>query len=254
MDTPRKRIGIWRAACLLLMLAACALKPADDAAVRRVFDRVRAGDSAGVAAQFAPESRSPELVAQLEAVHDMLPATAATSVRTLNWSKFAGADGATTINAIQEYAYPDRVLLVQTEITFSARAASPVVHGFLVRELTPEEARGTRFTLRGKSPLHYTVLAFLGFSVALMAASIIATLRARNFRRKWLWCIVSVVTVSGLSLNWNTGALALLANVGLINAGVMRGANPLAPWTVFAGLPLGAVIVFVLLSVRPRAP
>ena len=248
----------WARACaalVLLALAACGPAPADDAQVRAVFEDVRAGNVDAVAGRLSANVQAPERAAQLAAMRAAIPQTPPTSVKTLNWSRLdsAGADGKSQIiSAVQRYDYPGRVLVVETTLLSAPGDAKPRIDRFFIRVLTPREAAGTVFTLTGQSPLHYTVLAFLGFSVALMLAAIVATIAARNFRYKWLWCIVSLVTVSGLALNWNTGTLAIPAKIGLINAGVMRAADPAAPWIVSAGFPVGAMLVFLLLAARRR--
>ena len=244
------------AAFLLLALAACAPAPADDAQIHAVFEQVRAGDVDAVAGRLSAGVQAPDRAAQLAAMRAAIPQTPPTAIRTLNWTRFdsVGTNGKShTISAVQRYDYPDKVLVVETSLVSAPGDAAPRIDKFFIRVLTPREAAGTAFTLTGQSRLHYTVLAFLGFSLALMLAAIVATIAARNFRFKWLWCIVSLVTVSGLALNWNTGALSIPIKIGLINAGVVRAADPTAPWIVSAGFPVGAMLVFALLATRRRA-
>lgn len=253
--TPWARLG---AALALMALAACArtLAPDDDACLQAVFEQVRAGEVDAVAARLGPGVRGPGRAAQLAAMRAAIPAGAPTSITVVSWSAIdtASAGGRQhVVSAVRRYDYPGKVLLVETMLSSDPGAPAPTIEKFFIRVLTPQEAGGKPFSLRGQSPLHYTVLAFLGFSVALMIAAIVATIIARNFRRKWLWCLVSLVTVSGLKLDWDTGALTIPAKIGLVSAGVIR-LGPSAPWIVVAGFPAGAMLVFVLLSMRRRTP
>ncbi len=238
------------AAPFCLALFACGPKAGEEEAVRAVFDQVRAGDFEGIDSKLSPELVTPQTREQFEMLRrDFIPTATPNEVARLNWSWVAVAGGDRTTTAIHQYTYEDRILIVTT-VTVTHPDGNVNVAGFHINRLEPAAAQANEFELAGKPTHQIIFLACLAASVALMAIALFGTIFTRSFKRRWLWAIVSLLGAPVLAMNWATGDWETRFSLGLINAGVMRGLSPLAPWIVQFHIPIGALVVLSLLLPR----
>ena len=100
------------------------------------------------------------------------------------------------------------------------------------------------FTLSGKSPGHYVVLAMALAVPAFIVWTIVLCIRTR-MGRKWLWIVFILIGATSLSLNWTTGQTGFqLISFHIPGAGISK-LGLYAPWVVKVSFPLGAVIFLV---------
>lgn len=105
-----------------------------------------------------------------------------------------------------------------------------------------------RFTLAGKSALHFAFLLAAAGSFATIAVALFLLIRTPGVRRKWLWGVGACLGVGQIAIDWTTGQVHLnpiflqLFGAMFVKAGVGM------PWLVGFGLP---VVALVILFRRP---
>ncbi|HEY0257950.1 MAG TPA: hypothetical protein VGC39_10945 [Candidatus Methylacidiphilales bacterium] len=105
-----------------------------------------------------------------------------------------------------------------------------------------------RFTLEGKGPLHYVVLALTVLIPLFILYALILCIRS-PIRRKWLWILFILFGFLKLRFDWTSGLYDFqLLSVSLFGAGVFQ-SGPYSPWIFSLAIPVGAI---VFLSLRRR--
>jgi hypothetical protein len=108
-----------------------------------------------------------------------------------------------------------------------------------------------KFTLNGKSPVHYLVL----LGAVLSATLCVATAVVAGIRRRWAWMIGCLFGVCQLTLNWATGAIFFSPiHVSLLGAGFLKGLGAADPWFLSVAIPLPAILFWALGKWRPKPP
>jgi hypothetical protein len=125
------------------------------------------------------------------------------------------------------------------------------VIGFHWQPLATSLEAANSFTLTHKSFKH---LGFLLLAILAAAASIGGAVLALRTRLGWRWVLLSLLGVTKISLNWNTGGLQVQPiAVQLFSAGFLR-PGFVGPWLISFSLPLGALLVFVKWRRKTRIP
>lgn len=237
---------------LCVLLAACgALKadPAREGQADQTLNRVIAGDQAGFLAEAAPEMAAPEFPAQFAQMRRLLPAQPPTSGRSVQWNHQVGSAGEQYL-LVREYHTPDRVIVGQT-IFRKANGARWVVQRFDFRIATNAELQVNRFTLSGKSPLQYAVLA----GAIIVPLFCLVTSGFAAFRRRWGWTALSLLGFMTLQIDWATGAWSFQPlSFLLLGAAFAKNASAFAPWVFSVAVPIGAALFWGLRKNRPKPP
>ena len=245
------RLMTWLGLSMALVMAAgCSIKnapgtPKDaDAAAVRTYDQVVAGDVAGLQAPGTPEMQGPEVPAAVAQLRTLIPKTAPTASRTLCWQLFYGTGGEQA-SIIREYTYATHVALADTTLARPAAGKPWRVKGFNVRVATNAELEANRFTLNGRTPLHYAVLAGAILSPLICLLGFFTVLRAPKFKWKWAFAILSLLAFVQFSINWATGAFTFSpVYFQLLGAGAVTGGSVFDAWVISFSLPIGAAIGF----------
>jgi hypothetical protein len=253
---------------LVLALVGCDQKaaferfiPKEEAALgQRVIAQIKAQDYAAVEAQLAPALQSPDLRQKLEETARLIPAGEPVSVQTVgartNTTHLSGAASpVTTYGLTFEYQYKDSWSLA--DIVLERRDGKITVLG--VHVLPPRtqslEAENA-FTLAGKGALHYIVLTLAVAIPLFVIYALVACIRTRMPKRKWLWLLFIAVGLVQFQFNWTTGAWNVwLLSFALLGAGFSK-AGFAAPWVFTLAFPLGAVLFLLKRRsfTRPDAP
>lgn len=116
------------------------------------------------------------------------------------------------------------------------------VEGVSARTLERSLEEQTRFTLAGKSPIHYfwLVLTAVCGIVSLGTMGFIAS--RRGMPRRWRWALASIIGVSPVDLNWATGLTGVRPFSLQLGAAAFMHAGRYAPWIITFALPLGAIV------------
>ena len=239
-------IAVWIAACNPF-----ARDASSDAEARAVFDRIRHHQDDAFTASLAPRLRTTEALAQLAAIHRLLPAGAPRG-RTIVGTNTVTFNGDRTISTTDEYDYGDHSVLVQ--IRMQGRSSEPewLVQGFHVDVASSAQLAANDFTLGGKGFSEYLFFVAMIGVPAIMLVAVVKVLRASGLRRKWLWIAAACLGVYGATMNWTTGALTLNPlSVQLLGTAALRGSSRFAPWLLTTSLPVGAVLILAGIWANP---
>jgi hypothetical protein len=241
-----------KALFLLLLPALCAcsligLSAQQDADLRAVFDRVRAGDLAGVEAAFDPQYRTPALVQGLPLMKTQIPAGAAKG-RLLKGVVEKDKQGRVNYGGIYEYDFPQEAILAQVEMRQDAAGHKAIV-GFHLQQAAPHVADAYGFGLTGKKYYQYAFLVLVALSPILGVWGLVALWRAPDIKWKILWVAAMLIGFMDLTMDWTTGDVVL--NVVDIHVLWLKAARfgPLSPWMITTSLPLASIAF--LLGYRP---
>lgn len=236
------------AALALLLCFAC--NTHDDSGVaRQAYEDLREGRYEAVEARLEPHRRTAQNRAGMERIRaTLIPPGEPVTVRRLS------AEGFTTprerhLMVRDEYGYTARVVIATTRIAWRddepARITALSIRTYS-RIAIAREAPKLSWTDATRTHRYFAAVALS--SVGLMAFAVVGVLVTRGFRRKWLWCLVSLVGVGVFRLDWGEGEWTFEpAFVSIVGAGVSRGPLPFDPWIAYFHVPAGALLVLALL-------
>ncbi|TPW06654.1 MAG: Uncharacterized protein FD125_127 [bacterium] len=249
---------------LTLCLGACALPSVDqerEAQADRVYEAVRRNDVAAVKAIGTPALETQDLAGAFREMQGHVHASAPTDATTIGWSSNTSTAAGTTYSIVRRYTHPEG--LVETEALMvrdgsgvwridgfrAVRVSEAAVQG--AEKAAAEQAAAARFTLTGKSPAHYLILAGAVLSASLCLVSAVVA----GVRRRWGWMILNLFGVGQFTLNWTTGAFAFQPiYFTLFGAGILKGMGPADPWMLMAALPIPAILFWSLGRWRKKTP
>ena len=222
------------------------------------LERLAAQDYAAIEAAFDPRVKQADMRQALEQVHALLPKEAPLGREPMYWNfqkKLNTADDGTNdriANVSVQYAYPSsRWMLVSASL--SGEPGNFRLTGFHVQPLPASLADINAFTLQDKGVLHYLTLLMQLASLGIALLAFVACIRTKGLKRKWLWAVCTLMTVSSFTLNWTTGETGFqLVQVHFLGWSALR-AGWLGPWIMTVPFPLGA-LVFLWKLRRRQAP
>lgn len=237
--------------CVMALATACTALKADqarEAQADQALSQTASGDVEGAIGQLAPGVDRQSAPAAIAAMRAMLPTAPPPTGRTVNWTHNNGSGGE-SYRLVREYDYPAHVVLSETMmIKVDGRW---LIQAFHIRVATDAELKETAFTLEGKGPLHYGVLA----GMIIVPSLVVATVGFALYRRRWGWAFLALFGVMALQLNWATGAWGFMPiHFQLLGAGFFKAGSVFAPWILTVGFPLGAVLFWALGKNRPKPP
>lgn len=230
-----------------LVLAACDQEamfdkfvPKEEAALaKQVISQLAARDYESVEAQLDPSLRAPDLRSKLEEMARQVPSGEPTNIRTVG-AHTNSMNSVTSFNLTFEYQYKDSWLLANAVL--ERRNGKIVVQGIHFTPRTRSLESENAFTLTGKSALHYAVLALAVAIPLLVAYALVACVRTKIPKRKWLWLLFVAVGLVQFQFNWTTGAWGIQPiSFALLGAGFSK-AGPVAPYIFTLAFPLGALV------------
>ncbi|RYF93192.1 MAG: hypothetical protein EON95_09825 [Caulobacteraceae bacterium] len=232
----------------MLLPAGCSMnqppgtpKDAELAAIK-TYEQVVAGDVAGLQARGTKDLQGPEAGAAVLQLQALIPKTTPTSSRTLRWQLFNGTGGEQA-SIVREYVYATHVALADTTLARPASGRPWQVRGFNVRVATNAELAAAKFSLAGRSPLHYLVLAGAILSPLACLFGLVTVLRAPKFKWKWAFAILSLLGFVQFSINWASGAFNVSPiSFQLLGAGALSGGSAFDSWVISFSLPIGAAV------------
>lgn len=242
---------------LLLMAAACnqsdiwqkVALPGDRALAKSYIDLLRQRRYADIEAVADPIIRDELFRDTLVRMASLIPAGEPKSVTLVGATRTNTPDWS-TVNLSYEYEFPARWLVINVALKKHGRDVTIV--GFNVYPEPTSLEEHNRFSLDGKTGIHYLALILAVIFPSLTLYSLVVCARTRLRGRKWPWILFIVVGIGKFAVNWSTGQWVLvLPAIQLFSASAI--ARPYGPWTLAVSLPLGAVI-FLLLKSDLSAP
>jgi len=211
----------------------------DVALAKRVFDHIRIGDIESVRPMLGPD-----IASEADTIHERLAARI--SLREGGAPELYGyrrwtANGMETVIVSLQSVYPDdSVLLFTTQ--FKKDGGKTVIDTIQFNYYSSIDLQVHDFTLEDRSPVHYAFLALLAATALFILWTFILCLRTPiSPIRKLVWCVVILVTVGQVNLDWTSGALSgTVASISLLRISFTQA--PIGPWIFGWGFPLGAML------------
>ncbi|WEK56803.1 MAG: hypothetical protein P0Y52_09600 [Candidatus Brevundimonas phytovorans] len=240
-------------AAVVMMLSACALPQADPARVeqgREAYEWVRDGNVEALSSQSTTTMRPQITAPALADLGRCAVAGKPASSRVVSWSSNVVAGGTSTYEVTQLLEYTQQNVLVSARMMRQGEGPW-LIDGIHLNVVSPAQvAAASGFSLQGKSPLHYAVLA----GVVLAPLLCLVTAGVAAWRRRWGWMAASLFGVAQIALNWSNGAWQFQPiNVAFLSAAAVKGPGVLEPWILMVWLPLPALLFWILKRYRTKA-
>jgi len=216
--------------------------PEDEALAKNYINFLRGNKFELIEKDFDPSLKGPNIRETLVSMAALMPAQQPISVKVVGAQvsnlSMNGKNSSNT-NITFEYQFPGKWLLVN--VATQKKDGGFSIVGFRVTPITDSLENLNRFTLTGKSPLHYAVLMLAILFPLFILCVLVLCIRTKMEKRKWLWIIFIVLGVGQFAVNWTTGQWNLnLLHLQLLGAGAF---SPLyGAWIVSVSLPLGAIV------------
>ncbi len=241
------KMRIWAVLLAVLMLAGCDQKawferfiPKDDVEFSQNFISLFPAHSFdAITAKLDPAQASGTTREQLERIASQFPGEAPLDVEVVG-SQVTSRPQGTATHLTFQYHYPDKWLLVS--VLLNKQGDSTLVAGLNVQPIRDSLENINRFTLDGKSLVHYLMLA-LAIAIPLFVIyALVLCIRTPMPRRKWLWVLFILFGFMNLNLNWTSGQMSFWPlYFQLLGAGLLRN-SMVGPWLLSVSLPLGAIV------------
>jgi hypothetical protein len=150
------------------------------------------------------------------------------------------------------YEYEFSHLWVLVQFSWVRADGNLRILNFHVNSSRDSLAQRNAFTFKGTGPVHYVVLLLGTVALAVSLTSLVACIRTKNLKRRWLWIIFIIFGIGAFSVNWTTGAYQIaFLRVQLLSFSAFAPAGE--PWTVAVSVPVGAVVFLERLRRRRSA-
>ena len=241
-------LGILLAGCDQAAIVDKIATQEEQAFVRQQVEHLRARRFKALEASLDKSKIGPDARETLEKMAAVFPAGEPRSVEIVGVQKLYRKNGTTELRVTIEYGFADRWLLAR--LIVPENGGNRTVTGFHVYPRVQSLAQENRLTLAGKGPAHYFFLAAALAAFGVTVWALVACIRTRGLRRKWLWIPFILLGVGQFALNWTSGTtLAQPLFIQVFSASLRAQLGD--PWVVSVSIPLGA-IAFLLLARRRR--
>jgi hypothetical protein len=179
------------------------LMPKQPATIARsVIDRLALGDIDSVFNQVDESIHNAQGRDELLALAHHLPHVASSHAETVGTLVNAGPSGSAYTVTLQ-IAYPKQLLAAM--VAYPSIGNHIVITGMRVLPLSEPLDQVNRFTLFGKGGTQYLVLLAALASSLFAVLTLIVAIRTPIENRKWIWILLTGLSVTALRVNWTTG-------------------------------------------------
>ena len=193
---------------------------------------------------LAPELRSDTARSALSQVSALLQEARLDSMRLIGVNIASMGGDRRTVNLTYEMPAATGGWLV-SNVAARYAGSSLSVTGFSAYPVNDQLERLNKFTLSGRSPIHYLWLT-LALMIPIGAITVAVYVgRAHGMPRRWLWVIASLIATPTFFINWTTGEVGMRAVSLLLFGGAATRTGSAAPWIVSFALPVGALVAYV---------
>ncbi len=254
--TVLRQLWIGALCALLCVLAGCNqddvlqkfASAADQASAKGYIDLLRARRFDEIEKAADPGIAAATLHGTLPTMAGYIPAGEPKSITLVGAHRYTMGES-TTVNTTYEYEYAGRLLLIN--VALKSEGGKSTIVGFNVVPQFKSLAEQNKFTLDGKAPMLYAILALTVLLPLFTLFALVVCIRTPLKGRKWPWVLFVIVGFGNLSVNWISGDWSFVPlTAQLFSASAF--ALPYGPWMFGVSLPLGA-LVFLTLRGRLRA-
>jgi len=203
------------------------------------------GDFEGIKSSFEP-SLKPKLTDELlQQMSSLLGNEDPLTRDLIGYNTHTFNQDPTRYNLSYQYGYKDRWILVNVAFRELPNGKTEVFALNVYNPMDRPLQEIHRFTFDEKGFLHYGFL-FGCIAVPLfILATLVAAIRMKFRKRKWLWIIFVILGIVQFSLNWTTGQVGWkLLNFQLFGSGILT-ASEYTPWFLSFSFPVGAILFWI---------
>jgi hypothetical protein len=223
----------------------------DRAALAAPFHELAAGQEQRLLEHTAPVLSQADWARAIHDAHAALPPGRVESMRLMNWD--SALDGG-RLAGVFEILYPAHVVRAQTDLAREGRAAPWRVVGLHLDVASKASLAGNRFTLHGKPPLFYAMLALVGLTPIFVLLTALDALFAKTVRLRWLWVFLSMLAFCELSMDTASGIFTFTPLSFLVfGAAATWSGSLFEPWILSWAIPVGALVYWILRPGRAKA-
>lgn len=213
--------------------------PDVDARSREYIGQFVRGQPNSATERLIAPLRTPEAAAELGKIADLLRNQRFDTIRVVGAST-------NTVNGVRHvnltYELHSSFSWFLAKVASIDTAGTWFVEGVSARTIAQPVEVAARFSLAGKSLMHYLWLLLTAACAAVSLGSAIFIATRRRMPNRWRWVLLSLLGVGAFRLNWATGAIDVgLLRGQLASAGFLR-AGPVAPWILSFAVPVGALV------------
>lgn len=144
-----------------------------------------------------------------------------------------------------EYEFSNTWIVANMVLETKAGSNKTWIAGVHVVPLPQSLEETNAFRLKGKSPLHYVVLALAIFMPLFMLVTAIVAGFSPIPRWKWLWIIFILFGFGQFNLNWTTGATGLVPLSFEVLGAMYKQDGFTGPIIISFGIPVGAILFWI---------
>ena len=238
----------------LVLLAGCGQSvnlesfaaPEDQAFAKETIDLLRAHRYDDIEKKIDSSVLKTSLRPELIAMAGLMPAGEPTSIKLVG-AHHITTNGTLTTNLTYEYGFSGKWIL--TNVAARKVNSATTIVGFTVVPQPVSLEETSKFSISGKSGLHYFILAMLVVFPLLTLYALVVCIKTRLKGRKWPWLIFICLGFGKLTMNWFTGEWAYMPLAFQLFSASGVSAAPFGPWIFSISLPLGAI---TFLAMRKR--
>jgi len=196
-----------------------------------------AKDYVGMKSFMVPQAEktfTPEL---FDKVNAQLPSGNILSTSLIGFHTQINGAGERSKDFTFEFEYVDFWLVVRTKL-IEVKDTEYKVSWFDFTQFSQSQAEIHKFSLSGKSLLHYIIL-FMAVAIPIfILVTLIVCVRTKNLSRKWLWMLFIVVGFGLIQFHWLSGGYIIKPlHFQLLGAGFTH-----PPTLISIGFPIGAIL------------
>ena len=139
-----------------------------------------------------------------------------------------------------EYDFSGRYIL--TDINLEKRDSDLLIAGIHANELPKSVRELSQFTFENKSITHYIIFLAAVIFPLITLYTLIVCIRTKGLKRKWLWCLFTLIGVATFNLNWHNCDFNMqLLSIKLFNSGFLS-SGAYGPTFINVSIPLGVIL------------
>jgi hypothetical protein len=217
----------------------------EDALARHFIDLVRTGDYDQAQQLLTPSLRGDQARLALQQLHGLFDHGEPLEIEPIGYSSstfHSSSQDVSKIDLFYQIHFKDS--WVAGDVLIDQKTDPIDVLGSHFHPISDSLEVLNRFTLSGKSSLHFAVLAFCILIPAFILYALVVCIRS-PIRRKWLWIIFILFGLIRFRFDWTTGLYDIQPlTLQLLGVGCVQ-ASPYSPWLFELALPVGALVFLI---------
>jgi len=205
--------------------------------IQRLID----GDFEALVEELEPTLQTSNAVESLEKLSSYIPKEAPSTTNLVGYHYARFGDRPPRYNLTYQFGYGSKWVLANAawdELPDGSR----VIAGLSAYQMPAPLQETHAFSFKRAGVRHYLFLAGAILIPVFILTTLVACIRTKISRRKWLWIIFVLVGMAQFSFNWTTGEFDVkFLTVQLLGAGILR-ASIYSPWFLMFSLPVGAIV------------